>query len=133
MRDAAQALAITRGFIVSPWLVRWLVRFGLADVVLVLVLVLAPALAGCPPPYAQSAAPTVSLRVHGAPADATVVIDDNALGTFDFVAAHGVALPPGVHRVSVTASGYFPWDRVVEAKPGSPMIRLDVVLVPIPD
>jgi hypothetical protein len=88
--------------------------------------------AACEPAQAP-AVPTVSLRVAGAPSDAVVIIDENALGTFDFVAAHGVALPPGKHRITVHASGYFPWDREVEAKLGEGPIRLQVALVPIPD
>ncbi len=87
---------------------------------------------GCEPAEAPRV-PTVSLRVRGAPADATVVIDDNAIGTFDFVAAHGVALPPGLHRITVHASGYFPWDRAVEAKAGSGPIILSIAMTPVPD
>ncbi len=45
------------------------------------------------------------------PVDAVVVIDDQALGTLELVMAHGVALPVGVHHVTVKADGYFPWDR----------------------
>ena len=87
---------------------------------------------GCEP--ARSARiPTVSLRIRGAPPEATVVIDDNALGTFDFVAAHGVALVPGTHRITVAASGYFPWDHAVEATVGSGPISLQVTLIRIPD
>jgi hypothetical protein len=77
--------------------------------------------------------PTVSLRMKGTPADAAVIIDEETVGQLDFVAAHGVALPLGVHHVTVKASGYFPWDREVEAKEGSPPIRLDVALTPVPD
>jgi hypothetical protein len=69
----------------------------------------------------------------GQPADATVIVDDETVGTLDFVAAHGVALPPGVHHVTVKATGYFPWDREVEAKVGSAPIRLDVAMIPVPD
>src|SRR5260370_40308836 len=54
---------------------------------------------------------TVSLRQGGAPADATVIIDDQPLGAFDFVAAHGVTLPPGLHPVTAPPRGYFAWDR----------------------
>jgi hypothetical protein len=89
-------------------------------------------LVGCLP-AAAPAAPTISLRVKGGPADATVTIDEETLGMFDFVASHGVALPPGVHYVTITARGYFPWDRRVEAKPGSPPIELDVAMTPVPD
>ncbi len=90
------------------------------------------ALLACEPAQAP-AVPTVSLRVAGAPAEATVIIDDNLLGTFDFVAARGVALPPGKHRITVHASGYFPWDREVEATLGEAPIHLQVALVPVPD
>jgi hypothetical protein len=88
--------------------------------------------AACEP--AQAPPPvTVSLRLDGTPADATVVIDDLVLGPLSFVASHGVALPPGLHHVTVTADGYFPWDRAVEAKPGGALIRLQVALVQVPD
>jgi hypothetical protein len=71
--------------------------------------------------------------MHGAPAGATVIIDEEALGTLDFVAAHGVALPPGLHHVTVKATGFFPSDTEVDAKPGSPPVRLEIALTPIPD
>ncbi len=89
--------------------------------------------AACVPPEAPGKQPTISLRVRGTPASATVIIDEEALGTLDFVAAHGVALPPGVHHVTVKAVGYFPSDTEVDAKPGSPPVRLEVALTPIPD
>jgi hypothetical protein len=89
-------------------------------------------LAGCAPAIAPTR-PTVSLRVRGGPPSATVVVDEETLGTFDFVASRGVALPPGVHHLTVTAEGYFPWDREVTAKEGSPPIRLDVAMTRIPD
>jgi len=92
----------------------------------------AVALLACTPPEAPTQE-TVSLRMRGTPAQATVIIDDEAVGQLDFVAAHGVALPPGVHYVTVKAEGYFPWDRQVDAKPGSGPIRLEVALTPIPD
>jgi hypothetical protein len=76
---------------------------------------------------------TVSLRIDGNVRDASVTVDDKYLGAFAFVAAHGVALPPGTHRITVEKSGYFPWDKLVEAKDGGTPIRLDVVLVKIPD
>jgi hypothetical protein len=84
-------------------------------------------------PAAAPLRPTVSLRLRGSPADATVVVDEENIGTLDYVAAHGVALPPGEHHVTIQAPGYFPWDREVEAKLGIPPIQLDVVLSPVPD
>jgi hypothetical protein len=87
---------------------------------------------GCEP--ARQASPsTVSLRMHGAPLDATVIIDDEPVGSLEFVAARGVALPPGLHHVTVEAHGYLPWDREVDAKPGSPLIALEVALTRVPD
>jgi hypothetical protein len=71
--------------------------------------------------------------MRGTPPDASVIIDEESVGPLAFVAARGVALPPGVHRVTVQAAGYFPFDRQVEAKPGSPPIRLEVTLTPVPD
>ena len=80
-------------------------------------------------PY--STAPTVSLRVKGNIADAHVTIDDIPVGALGYVAARGVALPPGKHRVTVERAGYFPWDTLVEAKDDP--IYLQITLVPIPD
>jgi len=78
-----------------------------------------------------SSAQTVSLRVQGNVADAQVTIDDLSIGALAYVAAHGVALPPGKHRVTVEKAGYFPWDAVLEAQ--DEPIHLDIKLVPIPD
>lgn len=79
------------------------------------------------------AKPTTSLRVAGAPPDASVTIDDKYLGAFVYVQKRGVALPPGKHRITVEKTGYFPWDRLVEAHEGDPPIKLDVALTKIPD
>jgi hypothetical protein len=79
---------------------------------------------------------TISLRVQGlqgTPTDASVIVDDEEVGQLDFVQAHGVALPPGIHHVTVRADGYFPWDKEVEAKPGSAPIKLEVALRAVPD
>ena len=76
---------------------------------------------------------TVSLQMTGTPADARVTIDDQIVGTLDVVIARGVALPPGTHRVSVEAPGYFPYDTLVEAKEGEKFVKIEAKLVPIPD
>lgn len=78
--------------------------------------------------------PAVDLKLRSTahtPADASVVIDEEYIGPLGYVAAHGVRLPQGEHRVSVTKSGYFPWDQLVvsDREP----IFLDVELTPIPD
>ena len=90
------------------------------------------ALGACRPPE-TAASPKVSLRMRGTPTDATVIIDEEALGSLELVTAHGVALPLGVHNVTVKAAGYFPWDREVKAEEGKSPIRLDVALTPVPD
>jgi hypothetical protein len=97
-----------------------------------LALSLAALVFGCAPAQAPPRA-TVSLRLRGGPAEATVIVDEESIGAFDFVAAHGVALPPGTHHVTVKAQGYFPWDREVEAKVGAPPIVLEVAPIPMPD
>jgi hypothetical protein len=76
---------------------------------------------------------TTSLRVQGAPADASVTIDDRYVGAFLYVRAHGVAMPPGKHHLTVEKTGFFPWDRLVEVHEGDPPVQLDVTLVKIPD
>ncbi|UQA56283.1 PEGA domain-containing protein [Polyangium aurulentum] len=81
----------------------------------------------------ENAPRTVSLRVAGNTPDASVTIDDQYIGVFAFVQKRGVALPPGKHRITVEKAGYFPWDRLVEAKEGDPPIKLDVALVKVPD
>lgn len=75
--------------------------------------------------------PTVSLRIRGNVPDASVTIDDQYIGALAYVARRGVALPPGQHRITVEKPGYFPWDRLIEAR-GEP-IHLDVTLTKIPD
>jgi hypothetical protein len=74
---------------------------------------------------------TVSLRVTGDVTDAQVTIDDIPIGALGYVQAHGVALPPGRHRITVEKAGYFPWDAVVEAKDDT--IHLQIHLDPVPD
>jgi hypothetical protein len=76
---------------------------------------------------------TISLRMTGAPGEARVTVDDQIVGSLDMVQARGVALPPGKHRVSVEAPGYFPLDKIVEAIEGEKVVRLEAKLVPIPD
>jgi hypothetical protein len=86
----------------------------------------------CQPAAAPTHA-TVSLRLHGGPAAATVLIDEETVGTLDFVEARGVALPVGEHHVTISADGYFPWDRAIDAKAGAPPIRLEVQMTAVPD
>jgi hypothetical protein len=77
----------------------------------------------------------VSLRVvrrAKTPRDASVTIDEQYVGPLGWVAARGVRLPLGEHRITVERDGYFAYDATVVAT-GSAPIRLDVELVPVPD
>lgn len=76
---------------------------------------------------------TISLRMAGSPPNASVTIDDQFVGSLDVVAARGVALPPGQHRITVEAAGFFPFDTIVEAKESSGPVRVEAKLTPIPD
>ena len=76
----------------------------------------------------------VSLRVKPhpkTPLDASVWIDEEFVALLGQVAARGVRLPEGEHRITIEREGYFPWDRIVvsDREP----IHLDVRLIPIPD
>lgn len=88
--------------------------------------------AGC---WRSAAPPTTSLRLAAAtvPKTAKVTVNDQPIGTLDFVMKRGVALPPGRHRITVEAPGYLPWDAEVDAGENGGLVKLDVVLVPIPD
>ena len=70
-------------------------------------------------------------RVHTTPRDASVSVDEEYVGPLYLVAAQGLRLPVGKHRVTVTREGYFPWDRLVEADRST--VVLAVELVPIPE
>jgi hypothetical protein len=105
----------------------WLSLLGVIGFVIAILLGACP---GCGPQ--PRAAVSLSMAyAKQTPADASVSIDEQYIGPLGYVAAHGVRLPEGEHRVSVTKAGYFPWDRLVSA--GRDPIKLDITLEPIPD
>ena len=65
------------------------------------------------------------------PSDAKVTIDEQFVGTLGFVAARGVRLPEGEHRVSIEREGYFPYDEIVVS--AREPIHLRVHLQRLPD
>jgi len=92
----------------------------------------APALvSGCGPSVGRPAVSLSFTRDPKTPNDASVTIDEEYIGPLYYVAARGVRLPLGQHRITVEKEGYFPWDRLVEAD--REPISLDVRLVRIPD
>lgn len=97
-----------------------------------LALSVALSLAAC----ASAKPPTTSLRLApaaDAPRNARVVIDDQELGPLGYVTKHGVAMPPGKHRITIEADGYLPWDQEVDAGPSGGLLELDVKLIRRPD
>jgi hypothetical protein len=102
----------------------------LARTVLVAVLGASTASVACfPQPRAA-----VSLRLKRAPKtppDAFVTIDEEPLGSLAYVAARGVRLPLGSHRITIERTGYFPYDATIVAS--DQPIFLDIKLDPIPD
>ncbi len=84
--------------------------------------------AGCAP----GAAARLDLRpLPASPRDAAVYIDEQYIGALSYVAARGVRLPAGEHRLSVEKEGYFPFDALIVSD-GKP-IRFDVQLVQLPE
>jgi hypothetical protein len=77
----------------------------------------------------------VSFRFKGGPPNATVTIDDLAVGPLEMVTRRGIALPAGTHRISVEAPGYFPWDKLVQTPESSAQepVKLEVNLIPVPE
>lgn len=124
---AKSLVTVTKAERFTEWLTPWLSLLGVIGFVIAILLGACP---GCgPQPIAA-----VSLSVAYAkktPADASVSIDEQYVGPLGYVAAHGVRLPEGQHRISVTKTGFFPWDRLVTADRDP--IKLDVTLEPIPD
>jgi hypothetical protein len=105
----------------------WLAVGGTVAFVVALALSL---LTGCGPPPRGAVVLRVE-RHQQTPRDASVIIDEQYVGPLSVVAARGVKLPVGEHRVSVEKSGYFPYDELVTADRDE--IRLEVKLDRVPD
>ncbi|HEX3852212.1 MAG TPA: PEGA domain-containing protein [Polyangiaceae bacterium] len=88
-------------------------------------------LTSCEPGVGRPAVSLSLAREAKSPRDAAVLIDEEYIGPLGYVAARGVRLPIGKHRITVEKPGYFPWDRLVEADRDA--IHLDIQLEPIPD
>lgn len=74
--------------------------------------------------------PTVGLRFRGGPPTARVTIDDVALGPLEEIERRGVRVRAGVHRVSVEADGFFPFDRMVNADAAVVVIPVEMQHLP---
>jgi hypothetical protein len=111
-------------------LVTWLTPTLAIAAALMLCAVLVLSLTGCQPSVTP-AVPLKLVKAAASPRDASVSIDEEYVGPLGIVAARGVRLPIGEHRITVEKEGYFPWDRLVVSDRDP--ITLEVVLVPIPD
>jgi PEGA domain len=96
-----------------------------------LALLLILSLTSCEPGVGRPAVSLSLAREAQSPRDAAVLIDEEYIGPLGYVAARGVRLPIGKHRITVEKPGYFPWDRLVEADRDA--IHLEIQLEPIPD
>jgi hypothetical protein len=89
---------------------------------------LAALVAGC----ATTRAFSLQVQRHPkTPGNASVTIDEQYVGPLSYVAARGVRLKHGQHRITVEKDGYFPYDQLVEADRGT--VQIQVELTPIPD
>jgi hypothetical protein len=91
-------------------------------------LIAGPWLVGC-----QAHRAAVPLRVEraaDAPRDASVYIDEQFVGLLGVVAARGVRLPEGEHRITVEKVGYFPWDQRVVSDRQPIELRVELRKIP---
>ena len=79
----------------------------------------------------QTTRPTpAGLKVVAEPADARVYVDDRFVASARVLARKPHELKPGVHRVSITAPGYFPHDLELELPSG--VSTIEIRLRPVP-
>lgn len=72
----------------------------------------------------------MGLRFRGGPPAARVTIDDIAVGPLEEIERRGVRVRAGVHRVSVEADGFFPFDRIVNAEAAVVVIPVEMQHLP---
>jgi hypothetical protein len=75
----------------------------------------------------------VDMKVEATPQSppgALVYIDDQYIGSLATVAARGVRLVEGKHRVSVEKAGYFPYDAIVVSKFDPILLKVDLLALP---
>lgn len=94
-------------------------------------LLLSFALAGCATMGMRSAVDMHVTIGPETPPEALVYIDGQYIGSLAAVAARGVRIVEGKHRLSVEKTGYFPYDTIVESKVEP--IHLQVTLLKLPD
>jgi hypothetical protein len=88
-------------------------------------------LSGCATMGLKSAVDLTMQPGKEAPGGALVYVDERYVGTLTAVAARGLRLPEGEHRITVEKVGYFPYDQVVVSDVDP--IHLKVELLALPD
>jgi hypothetical protein len=99
-----------------------------AGLLLAGLLLAGPALAGCQ--VHRAAVPLRVERAADSPRDASVYIDEQFVGLLGVVAARGVRLPEGEHRITVEKVGYFPWDERVVSDREPLFLRVELRKIP---
>jgi hypothetical protein len=64
------------------------------------------------------------------PPETTVRLDDRVLGSARILAGRWVAVPHGVHRLSLTAPGFDRYDEEIDLAPGRHERRVQLVMAP---
>ena len=82
---------------------------------------------------AASTGPRSKLALDGTPSEASVLIDEQPIGSLAVVQKHGVSLPPGQHRLTVQADGYFPADLLIDVDRSGGVVRRTVKLTALPE
>ena len=95
-----------------------------------LVTTAAAMVSGCGPSVGRPAVSMTMARSPQTPRDASVIIDEEYIGPLYYVAARGVRIPVGQHRITVEKEGYFPWDRLIEADRKPVLLRVHMVRIP---
>ena len=91
-------------------------------------LIAGPVLAGCQ--VHRAAVPLRVERAADSPRDASVYIDEQFVGLLGVVAARGVRLPEGEHRITVEKVGYFAWDERVVSDREPIFLRVELRKIP---
>ena len=78
-----------------------------------------------PPPRPRA---SVYLRIE--PATASVFVDERFIARASVLAEYPVGLEPGVHRVTLTARGYFPHDAEIRTHAGIQTFRFRLLREP---
>ncbi len=64
------------------------------------------------------------------PADALVYIDGQYIGSLAAVAARGVRVPEGEHRLTVEKNGYFPYDTIIVSDLDPIALKVELLRLP---